>query len=125
MILGILHGCVVGVLVAFPVWELCAFGEDAWRRVWWWGLFGVGGTNVVCIVLEHVSESKGVLEGSGWGCLYGVCCGWECIAPVSLLWCWCGAGFFYSFGVSCYLMVGCGLVCFRRTIVLVVSLSAT
>ena len=38
-VVGVLHGCVVGVLVAFSVWELCAFGEDTWRKVWRWGLF--------------------------------------------------------------------------------------
>ena len=32
-VVGVLHGCVVGVVVAFPIWELFSFGEEMW--CWW------------------------------------------------------------------------------------------
>ena len=51
----VLHACVVGVLVVFPVCEVFAFGDEMWRWVRWWELIGVGGTNVVCVVLGHVT----------------------------------------------------------------------
>ena len=36
------------------VWKMCAVCE-VWWWVCWWGLVGVGGFIVVCIVLGHVS----------------------------------------------------------------------
>ena len=73
--MGVLYECVVGVLVSFPVCEVFAFGDEMWRWVLWWRLIGVGGTNVVCVVLGDVT--RGVMEWGGWvrECLYGVCCG--------------------------------------------------
>ncbi len=54
-VVDVLHECVEGVLVTFPVCDVFAFGDEMWRWVRWWGLIGVGGTNVFCVVLEHVT----------------------------------------------------------------------
>ena len=63
------------------------------------GVFAGGGclvlVGLMLSVLYYVMcrGAMRVLGGLGEACLYGVCCGWGCIAPVLLLWWWCGAGF--------------------------------
>jgi len=77
----------VGVLVAFPVCEVFAFGEEMWRWVRWWGLISVGGTNVVCVVLGHVPGRGEVglgmfVCGVLWIYMYSSC------VVVVVFWCW-------------------------------------
>ncbi len=88
--MGVLYGCVVGVLAAFPVCEVFAFGDEMRRWARWWGLIGVGGTDAVCVVLEDVTGRGDGLRWVGsrmfvWGVL------WAGLLSPWLLWC-CGAG---------------------------------
>ena len=66
-VVGVLYEWVVGVLVALSV-----FNDEEWRWVRCWGLIGVCGINVVCVVLGDVVGR--VRDLSGWmlGCLHGV-----------------------------------------------------
>ena len=43
------------MLVAFSVCEVLAFDDEEWRWARWWGLIGVVGINVVCVVLGNVT----------------------------------------------------------------------
>ena len=132
--MGVLYECVVDMLLAFPVCEVFAFGDEMWRWVRWWGLIGVGGTNAVCVVLEDITGRGDELgwEGSTmfvWGVLR-VGMPSSCVVVV-VSWCgilgllgprvslWLAAGCYISGGISVlggslsgrWMWVGCDRLC--------------
>jgi len=98
----------VGVLETFTVCAVFAFDKGIWRWVWWWGLISVGGTNVVCVVLGHVTGGGEGLRRVSlgmfvWGVLWvGVYSSCVVVAVVS----WCGIFGRLGSRVNLWLAVG-------------------